>query len=180
MNQIEKLLLCDKKRMAILAAVATLDLPDGYVAAGFVRNLIWDDLHRHDEATPLNDVDVIYFDETERLRPELIEQQLRQVLPEVNWEVKNQAVMHRRNGDRPYTSTADAMTFWPEKETAVGVRLTGDREIELSAPFGIDSLLTGRLTHNPKRSRALFDERVRSKKWLERWPRLTVVVSPIG
>jgi len=80
--------------------------------------------------------------------------------------------MHLRNGDRPYRDCADALTFWPEIETAVGVRLDGDGDIELLAPFGIDSLLAGRLTANPKRDRSIFLDRIRSKRWLDTWPDL--------
>jgi hypothetical protein len=37
-----------------------LNIQDGYIAAGFVRNLVWDKLH-HIESQPLNDIDVIYW-----------------------------------------------------------------------------------------------------------------------
>lgn len=90
-------------------------------------------------------------------------------------EVKNQAVMHRRNGDSPYSSSTDAMTFWPEKETAVGVQLSYGSIIEVSAPFGLETLFSGHITHNPKRPKSVFIERVQSKGWVLKWPRLKVV-----
>ncbi len=161
--------------MAVLSAVASLNLPDWYVAAGFVRNLVWDHLHGFNN-TPLNDVDVIYFDEAENLSSESIRSQLFKQMPGVNWEVKNQAVMHRRNGDIPYTDSTDAMTYWPEKETAIGVRLSDSGVVEVSAPFGTDSLFSGRITHTPKRSKAVFSERVQSKSWLLKWQQIKVVL----
>jgi len=55
----------DPFRMRCLRALRTLDLPQGYIGAGFVRNAIWDELHARATPTPLNDIDVIYFsDET--------------------------------------------------------------------------------------------------------------------
>lgn len=51
----------DSIRMECLQAVRALNLPDWFIAAGFVRNAIWDHLHSL-PMTPLNDVDVVYFD----------------------------------------------------------------------------------------------------------------------
>ncbi|CAH7108283.1 hypothetical protein VCHA54P496_10681 [Vibrio chagasii] len=61
-HQIAALIEQDPLRTKILECVAQLDLPQCYVAAGFVRNLVWDHLHGFDNPTPLNDIDVIYFD----------------------------------------------------------------------------------------------------------------------
>ena len=51
----------DPFRMDCLHALRTIDLPQGYIGAGFVRNAIWDELHEKVKPTPLNDIDVIYF-----------------------------------------------------------------------------------------------------------------------
>jgi len=48
----------DRYRMNILSIVSSLKLPDWYIGAGFVRNLVWDHLHNF-PSTPLNDIDVI-------------------------------------------------------------------------------------------------------------------------
>ena len=52
----------DKWMMEILRSAQSLELPDWWVCAGFVRSKIWDMLHGFDERTPLPDIDVIYFD----------------------------------------------------------------------------------------------------------------------
>nr|WP_253820887.1 nucleotidyltransferase family protein [Vibrio sp. 99-70-13A1] len=88
-------------------------MPQCFIAAGFVRNVVWDSLHNFEKPTPLNDVDVIYFDSDE-LHSEsylLYEAQLSSWMPELNWQVRNQAVMHEHNGDAPYTSSLDAMSY---------------------------------------------------------------------
>jgi hypothetical protein len=174
MISIQEIIKSDNKRMDILRIVASLKLPDCYVAAGFVRNMVWDYIHGYD-LTPLNDVDVIYFDKVGQYLTDSIQHQLSLLKPSIKWEVKNQALMHIRNGDKPYINSMDAMTYWPEKETAVGVRLLEDGEIELSAPFGTRSLFKGYITFNPKRSFSVFQQRLCSKKWVEKWPRLRVI-----
>lgn len=160
--------------MQLLQAVQALRLPDCFIAAGFVRNMVWDELHDY-PSTPLNDVDVIYHDKQQHLVPEDIEKKLANMLPDLNWQVKNQAVMHSRNQDPAYQNSTDAMRYWPEKETAVGMRLNDSNQLELAAPFGVRSLLEGKLTHNPLRSKAVFEQRLASKQWLKIWPKLEVI-----
>jgi len=180
-DSIEELLKADAARMAALHALAALALPDAWLAAGFVRNLVWDALHGY-QPTPLNDIDVIFFDAEDRrgdrahrAQAELLYQQ-----PEQHWQVRNQALMHIRNGDRPYLSCADAMRFWPEVETAVGARIVRGGRIELLAQFGTESLRAGRITPNPKRSRDIFFDRLASKRWLLHWPKLIVEYDQAG
>ncbi|MEZ9438085.1 nucleotidyltransferase family protein [Vibrio atlanticus] len=166
----------DPLRMQVLNCVAQLDLPQCYVAAGFVRNLVWDHLHGYASPTPLNDIDVIYFDpiDTSYESDLRFEAPLKQRLPELNWQVRNQAYMHTRNGDEPYQSSLDAMSYWPEKETAVAVKQSPTGEIECISAFGLESLFDLKITPNPNRSRDVFDQRVQSKNWLTHWPKLTI------
>ncbi|MEG3223485.1 nucleotidyltransferase family protein [Vibrio gigantis] len=175
-NRIITLIKQDPLRMQVLECVSQLDLPQCYVAAGFARNLVWDHLHGFDSPTPLNDIDVIYFarGDTSHESDTRYEALLQERLPELNWQVRNQANMHIRNNDKPYKSSLDAMSYWPEKETAVGVKqsLTGD--IECISVFGLGSLFDLKVTPNPKRSRDIFDQRVQSKGWLIQWPNLTI------
>ncbi|TCV25679.1 nucleotidyltransferase family protein [Vibrio crassostreae] len=175
-NHIITLIKQDPLRMQVIDCVSQLDLPQCYVAAGFVRNLVWDHLHGYTSPPPLNDIDVIYFDPIDTsyesdLRYEAL---LKQRLPELNWQVRNQACMHIRNGDEPYQGSLDAMSYWPEKETAVAIKqgLTGD--IECNSAFGLESLFDLKVTPNPKRNRDIFDQRVQSKGWLTQWPKLTI------
>jgi hypothetical protein len=176
---IDELLKLDRNRMQALIHAASLKLPDCWVAAGFVRNMVWDHLHNA-ATTPLNDVDVIFFDctDTDDLIAINAQERLHRLDPRINWEVKNQAHMHKRNNDPPYESSMDAMSYWPEIETAIGVRRTDSGKIELCAPYGVDLLLAGCLTANPKRELKQFKQRVEQKGWLERWPNLKVLPQP--
>ncbi|WP_233350237.1 nucleotidyltransferase family protein [Kushneria phosphatilytica] len=165
----------DEARMAALQVLATVAPPDAWLAAGFVRNLVWDRLHGYSVPTPLNDLDVIYFDAVDVSRPteQAFEVALRARLDHP-WSVRNQARMHRRNGDRPYQDSIDAMCYWVEVETAVAVRLTRADTLQLAAPFGLESLMAGRVTPNPYRPRPeAFARRWHEKGWLQQWPLLS-------
>ena len=175
--RIERWLIADADRLYLLRTLANRHLPDAWLAAGFVRNLVWDRLHGHAESTPLADLDVIYFDAAD-CRPERdreIEALLAAQAPGWPWSVKNQARMHLRNGDRPYRDCRDAMAHWPEVETALAVRLTAEGEIEVVSPFAQEGLFALHLTPNPWRPRPeAFRQRVATKGWLRRWPRLRI------
>ena len=166
----------DKLRLQALECLRVLDLPDGYIAAGFVRNLVWDHLHNKNVSTPLNDIDVIYFDLNESHAEQYkdYQQALKVMMPEVNWQVRNQALMHSRNGDLPYKNSLDAIGYWPEKETAVAIRKLPSGELGCITAFGFESLFNLQLTHNPKREKAVFTQRVKAKGWLKQWPKLTI------
>lgn len=167
----------DPVRCRLLLVLAGLQLPDAWLAAGFVRNLVWDRLHGYREPTPLADLDVIYFDPVD-CRPERdrgIEASLAARAPGWPWSVKNQARMHLRNDDRPYRDSLDAMAHWPEVETALAARLGAAGRLEVVSPFAQDGLFALHLTPNPLRPRpAAFRQRLATKGWLERWPRLQV------
>ena len=187
----------ERVRALQLAAqcAAECALPQWCLAAGFVRNLVWDRLHGF-EPRPLNDIDLIYYCPLD-IRPErdrAIEANLRRLAPDLPWSVKNQARMHLKNRDAPYISCIDAMAHWPELETAVGVCLKSHVEtdtqvdaetahhsmhygIELVVPFGLNSLFALKLSANPKRSLPVFHHRVVTKGWLTRYPLLTCCYS---
>lgn len=173
-DRLQALLDVDPHRMKILGAVSTLSLPDCWVAAGFVRNLVWD--HLHHKKTDLNDVDVIYYCQSDTQGQLAVHatRELQVPLPEVNWQVKNQAVMHIKRQHSQYLSSADAMSFWPEQETAVGVKLDEYGNFSFVATFGLTSLFKGCITFNSKADEHAFWQRVEKKCWLTTWPKLVI------
>ncbi len=178
--QLRAWLAADPWRMACLEAVAALDLPDGWIGAGFLRNLAWDRLHGFTAPTPLADVDVLVFEPASGLEREAeIEAALAGRLPAVPWSVKNQARMHLRNGDAPYRDTADALCHWLETPTAVAVRMDDGGTLELLAPLGVDDLLAMRITPTPharKHRLGSYCERVLDKPWARQWPQLDIII----
>lgn len=178
-KQLIQWLLADQQRMQILQIAADFcennHLTEWGLAAGFVRNLVWDHLHNYTDATALNDIDLIYFNSANTVKyiDLKFEQELKQQL-NVNWSVKNQAHMHARNHDLPYKNIADAISYWPEVETAIAV-LIRHHQIEIIAPFGLTSLFKGHITLNAKRPKfEVFQQRIQQKKWLAQWPNLQV------
>ena len=150
-------------------------LQDYLLAAGFIRNLVWDKLHQQ-AVRPVADIDFIYFDGRHLLADEqAIEARLIALAPDLPWSVKNQARMHLRNGDSPYLNVLDAMGYWPEQETAVGVKLSTDNKLVLHAAFGFSSLFNLNLTANPKKNSVVFTQRIKQKSWLRHYPLLKVV-----
>ncbi|WP_438351216.1 nucleotidyltransferase family protein [Paenibacillus sp. FA6] len=154
-----------------------LNLPNWVVAAGYVRNYIWDTLHGYSTRTPLNDIDIIYYN-TEEL-DEDIEKEYERILEQQTgssiWSVKNQARMHIRNGDEPYQSIEDAMSHWPETVTAVGIRLEDDNSISLVSPYGLEDLFEFRVRRSPLfKDDSYYKCRVTKKDWKEIWPKLEI------
>jgi uncharacterized protein len=170
-------LLDDPWRMHALEIARALALPDWSIAAGFVRNLAWDRLHGFSASTPLQDIYLIYFDAaaTERRHERDIETALAGIDASLPWSVRNQARMHKRNGDAPYASSIDAMRNWVEIETAVGARIDGNGQLRIIAPFGLDSLFAMRISPNlhPYKPDE-FNRRVAEKNWLRTWPALRI------
>jgi uncharacterized protein len=83
--------------------------------------------------------------------------------------------LYEQNRDAPYSSTRDAMSYWPEVETAVGAALDEDGEIVLVSPFGFDALFDPTITLNTRRPKPeVFAQRVSGKRWLDIWPKLSV------
>lgn len=173
-QQIVNLVESDALRMKALAAVDALGLPDWLIAAGFVRNLVWGDIFGIE--ADINDIDAIYFcgRDTSEERDRGLEDRLFEVRPELPWSVKNQARMHIRNGDRTYENTLDAMSFWPEKQTAIGVKLDAAGKVVVRHCFDLALQFSGAVNRNPKRSMETFNSRVAGKGWLTIWPSLRV------
>lgn len=166
-------------RMETLQAVRNVALPDWAIGAGFVRNAVWDRLHGYPSPTPLADIDVLFFDPL-HLGPDVeleIEWSLRAALPKRPWSVRNQARMHLRNGDRPYRSTADAMSFWLETPTCVAVRFDDDDHIAVIALFGLSDLVDMRVAPTATGYRKIdrYRERMAAKNWPLTWPKVKVI-----
>jgi len=176
-SQLIAILRNDPLRWHLLDVVRSLNLPDGWIGAGFVRNAVWDYLHGRPAARPSGDVDVIWYDPrcTEATEDREQERALRALEPGIAWSVKNQARMHHRNGDAPYASAVDAMRSWPETATAVAVRRTGTDDYEVAAPLGLEDLMQLVLRPTPRfaaEKHHIYDDRVCSKGWLQIWPLL--------
>ncbi len=170
--------------MDALAAARDLKLADWCIGAGVIRNLVWDSLHGKTEPSALSDVDVVYFDPSD-LSPQkdhALQARLSAQRPAIPWEVTNQAAVHLwfeacfGHAVAPLGSLQEAVASWPEYATAVGVTLADDDALTLIAPYGLEDLFGMVIRRNPARvSLETYHERIRQKRYTERWPRVCVI-----
>lgn len=101
-----KIMLTNTNLMRDLQLVQQLNLPNWCIAAGYIRNYVWDYLHGYRNQTTLNDVDVLYFDRNNLSEDaeKDYEAQLAHKFQVYNWSCKNQARMHIRNDEERYHS----------------------------------------------------------------------------
>lgn len=177
----------DSWMMEVLKTVQSLQLPDWWIGAGFVRSKVWDHIHNYKKRTPLPDIDIIYFVPDDFTKEEVIqktkekeamyEKILTDKISGINWSVTNQARMHLFHNDQPYHSSEEALTRWVETATCVGVSLTDNGKLHLIAPHGIDDLvnLVLRPTPGVDEDTKKFYERIQKKDWLKKWPKLQIV-----
>jgi hypothetical protein len=168
--------------MAALRAVRSLGLRSWCIGAGAIRSLVWDTLHGFDRRSVVEDLDVVYFDtEAGPEHDAELESRLRSAMPGLQWEVTNQAGVHRWLAAAlgqvvpPLASLEEGVATWPEFATCVGVWLNEDESLGVVAPHGLDDLFALRVRHNPLRaSVATYRQRVAAKRFGERWPRLSI------
>jgi len=172
--------------MAVLAVVRDAGLPDAWVGAGALRDLVWGELSgvgfRPDE---VRDIDVVYFDPADlsRARDDAATGRLAAVRPDLPWQARNQAAVHvwyaaRFGGDPvpPLRSIAEAVATWPETATAVAVRLEPGGAIGVCAPLGLADLLGGVWRRNPARaSLDVSRARLARHRPARRWPGIQVI-----
>lgn len=177
-KDLEVALLANKDMKLVLGIIADLGLEDSWLCAGTIRNFIWNKGVFDTET----DIDLIFYDKTMSYEETLeIERQLTQLFPAYQWEVKNQVYMHLHSPNTlPYQSSKDAMSKYPERCTAIGVRLLEDGQLDIFCPYGLDDIFlyqvrpTPHFQTDPAR-RLLYRERVTKKNWSSKWPNLTII-----
>jgi hypothetical protein len=174
----------DTRLMSALAAVRALDLASWCIGAGVLRNLVWDRLQGHAQATPPADIDVAYFDAcdaADEADEQVLQRRLQRSHPHLPWEVTNPALVHTwfeshfGHAVAPLRSLEEAVASWPEYATSVGVTLGHDDSLQVIAPHGLDDLFGMRVRRNPARvSPETYRQRVAQKRYAERWPKVRV------
>lgn len=168
--------------MQALELAAALNLDAWCIAAGAVRDLVWH-YRYHGEVSMLpNDVDLVYFSQQPEPSQADLQAALTQRMPELNWEVINQAWVHRWHKNhlgqlvKPVFNLQQALAGWPETATAVGVYLDRQGALQVIAPFGLSDLFAGIVRHNAAAvDVSVFRQRLLSKRFVEKWPELQVI-----
>ncbi len=170
--------------MRVLETVRDLRLPDAMVFSGAVYQPVWNRLTGRPLEHGLKDYDLAYFDASDigwdaedavirrvsvALSPDLA--------PMV--EVRNQARVHlwfeSRFGElyAPLSNSAEALERFVATAFAIGARLSGDGELEIIAPFGLEDLFAMRL--RPTRDPPAKGFARAAASAIARWPELTLV-----
>lgn len=150
-----------------------------YLGGGLVRNSAWDFLHGYPRPTPVDDVDVVYFNKLSNSKQHDIELEstLKSRAPNLKWSVKNQARMHLFNKEDEYQSMEEAVEKWPETATAIAIRLEKSGDISMIKPHGLSDLfrLIVRPTPHFSDKKQRVVDRLDSRDWLKTWPKLKAV-----
>ena len=142
-----------------------------------IRNTVWDVLHGYIKRTPLNDIDLVYFDSQKKINDKGIEKKLHFLYPAYTFEVVNQAFVHETNSIKPpVRSTCQGIATFVEIPTSVGIRLEKDDSLTICAPYGLQDLFTCRVKKVPLPfvSSELYTRRVTEKYWKKLWPKLKI------
>ena len=168
-----------------LDAVAASGLPDAWIGAGVLRDVVWGQRHGGFNPVEVNDIDVAFFDPAclRRTRDRQAQQALA-VLADLPWEATNQAAVHTWYHEyfggapvEPFVSVHEAVATWPETATCVAVRQPpGNGDLEVCAPLGLADLLEGIWRVNPARVEpTLSMARLARQRVRARWPTVTIV-----
>ena len=189
--------------VSALDAVAASGLPDAWIGAGVIRDVVWGQLHDGFDPALVRDVDVVFFDpgDLSRARDEAAQRRLGELAGRP-WEASNQAAVHTWFHEYfggppvpPFASVHEAVATWPETATCVAIRrAAGDPApgdpapgdpapgdpasggLEVCAPHGLADLIGRTWRRNPGRvSLATSRERLARQRVSARWPDVTII-----
>lgn len=145
-----------------------------WLAGSLVRGATWDALFDVAIPTPVDDVDIFYFDKEDasKAREHAIEAWLGRVAPNINWDVKNEARFLNMSGGN-FASLEEALRHSPDTASAVAIRRVG-RQVHILAPLGVRDLLEGVVRRAAAGNGQKFEERRLNKRWSDIWPGLNV------
>jgi hypothetical protein len=169
--------------MAALDVVSDMGLPQWCIGAGVIRNIVFDYLDGG-STTPIRDVDVAYFDlsDLSEHKDREYEDILKARMPDVPWEVTNQAAVHlwfhKKFGYRvpPVNGIEEAVATWPETCTAVAVTKVRKDEYKVYAPCGLEDLFGMVIRRNPERvDLRTYHARISDKQYGRRWKSIRIM-----
>jgi hypothetical protein len=169
--------------MAALDAVSDLNLSQWCIGAGVIRNIVFDYIDGG-TTTPIRDVDVAYFDESDLSEDNdrVYESILINRMPNLPWEVTNQAAVHlwyhKKFGYRvsPISSIEEAVATWPETVTAIAVTKDNNDKYKVYAPCGLKDLFGMVIRRNPKRVDVrTYKARLSKKQFDQCWKSVRII-----
>ncbi len=128
--RLAELLAAEAWMQRALDAVAASGLPDAWIGAGAVRDIVWGRQYGAFDPAAVKDVDVAYFDVGDLTKQrDLAAEETLARLADLPWEATNQAAVHTWYQQyfggaavEPFASVHEAVATWPETATCVAVR----------------------------------------------------------
>jgi hypothetical protein len=169
--------------MEALTRLKSLALADDWIVAGALYNTVWNRLTGRPSLHGIKDIDLFYFDSSD-LSYEAEDRVIRKgetVFADspVPVEIRNQARVHLWFGQHygieiePIRDCRDSIARFSSVAFCVGVRLDGNDEVEVFAPYGLADLFSFRIRPNRQ-----CDNRITHEKKAARakslWPELSV------
>ena len=168
----------------VLDRTPDVHLPNWYLGAGCLAQTVWNYYSNRDLQDSISDLDLVYFDDSD-LSFKAEDQIIRLIRDlfsdlEIHVDVKNQARVHlwyeKHFGYpiKPYQSVEDAINTWPTTATSTGVKMNGNGQFMVYAPFGLDDLLNMVVRANKAQiTEAIYLKKV--ERWKACWPDLEIV-----
>lgn len=158
-------------------------LPDSWIVAGALYNMVWNRLTDRAALRGIKDVDIFYFDNHD-LSYEAEDRVIRRAAEvfagmAVPAEVRNQARVHLWFGQHfgfdiePIADCHDAVSRFSSVAYCVGARLDRAGDLQIMAPYGLDDLFSFRIRPNRYYENRETHER-KAERTLSLWPELTV------
>ena len=181
---LEQIIRNDALLMRVLDELREIDLPDWLLVAGAIYNRVWNELTGRAPYNCINDIDVVYFDDTDLSyeAEDLVIQRLDLRFADLPLpvQVRNQARVHLwfpRKFNQPFaplTSSVEMLGRYASKTHAVGARLNADDSISIFAPFGLDDIFSFRIVPNHVLDNRPAHE-AKGARAKSAWPEITVI-----
>lgn len=184
---LEDMLRAEPVLMGVLEGLREDGLPEGMLVAGAIYNHVWNVMTGRPALYGINDLDVFYFDATDRSydAEDVVIRRLDLrfgALP-LPVQVRNQARVHLWFPAKfgiafpPLTSAEEMLGRYAARTHAVAARLDAGGAMQIMAPFGLDDIFSFRMVPNPVlANQPGYDSKAARAK--SAWPELTVVPWP--
>lgn len=183
--QLRAILCTNKTLVTVLERVATLGMPNWYLAAGAVSQTVWNHMSGLAPDTGISDYDVVYHDDRD-LSWDAEDAYIQKAkalfsdMPHVEVEIRNQARVHlwfeSKYGGKcaPHASVEAGIDSWISTSAMIGIRLDGDEHAwSVYAPRGLSDYFNMVARPNTALgSKEHYDKK--AARWKGIWDKLTV------
>lgn len=153
-----------------------------YLAAGGINQTVFNYYHEYDLNYGIKDFDIVYYDNDVSYEAEdVIIKDLVKKLGNIDgsFDIKNQARVHIWYNEKygtnrkQYTSVEDAISCWGATVTCIGVRFE-NHKLKVYCPYGLNDVFS-MIIRPVKQDFEKESYEARSKRWKEKWKKLTVI-----